>query len=96
MATMLLRKAAGDLLGGATRGNRTEDMPAKFERVAEAIREQIRSGQLKPGDKLPSTSQLEEMHGVSYGSIRSAMLVLKAEGLVEGRPGEGVYVRHTA
>jgi len=67
-------------------------MPAKYMRVADAIRDQIRSGDLKPGDKLPSTHQLIEQHGVSYSSIRSAMLVLKAEGLVEGRQGEGVYV----
>lgn len=71
-------------------------MPAKYERVAEAIREQIRTGRLKPGDQLPSIAQLKELHGVSYGSIRSAMLILKAEGLVEGRPGEGVYVRRPA
>lgn len=71
-------------------------MPApKYERVAAAIRDQIRSGQLKPGDKLPSLSQLQAEHDVSYGSVRGAMLILKAEGLVEGRPGEGVYVRHT-
>jgi DNA-binding GntR family transcriptional regulator len=68
----------------------------KYERVADAIRQQIQTGQLKPGDQLPSTSQLQEMYGVSYGSIRSAMLVLKAERLVEGRPGEGVYVRQPA
>lgn len=68
-------------------------MPAKYERVAEAIRTQIRTGELQPGDKLPSISQLTDLYAVSYGSIRSAMLVLKAEGLIEGRPGEGVYVR---
>ncbi|MDG4788086.1 winged helix-turn-helix domain-containing protein [Micromonospora sp. WMMD1102] len=68
-------------------------MPAKYERVAEAIRTQIRTGELKPGDKLPSLSQLEAQHGVSYGSVRGAMLVLKAEGLIEGRPGDGVYVK---
>jgi GntR family transcriptional regulator len=68
-------------------------MPAKYERVADAIREQVRSGELRPGDKLPSITELEKIHDVSYGSIRSAMLVLKAEGLVEGRPGEGVYVK---
>jgi GntR family transcriptional regulator len=66
--------------------------PPKFERVADAIRDQIRTGQLKPGEKLPSTAALIAQHGVSYGSIRSAMLVLKAEGLIEGRQGEGVYV----
>lgn len=68
-------------------------MPAKYERVAAAIRDQITSGRLKPGDKLPSLKQLEIEHDVSYGSIRGAMLVLKAEGLIEGRPGEGVYVK---
>ncbi|MFI0794390.1 FadR/GntR family transcriptional regulator [Micromonospora rubida] len=68
-------------------------MTAKYERVAEAIREQIRTGKLSVGDKLPSTTALQTQHGVSYGSIRGAMLVLKAEGLVEGRQGEGVYVK---
>lgn len=64
----------------------------KYVRVADAIREQIKSGQLKPGDRLPSTVKLQEQYGVSYGSIRGAMLVLKAEGLVRGQPGEAVYV----
>jgi DNA-binding GntR family transcriptional regulator len=68
-------------------------MTAKYERVAEAIREQIRTGELSVGDKLPSTTALQTEYGVSYGSIRGAMLVLKAEGLVEGRQGEGVYVK---
>ncbi|MEU1751511.1 winged helix-turn-helix domain-containing protein [Micromonospora matsumotoense] len=68
-------------------------MPAKYERVAEAIREQIRTGRLAVGDKLPSTTELKAEYDVSYGSIRGAMLVLKTEGLVEGRQGEGVYVK---
>ena len=64
----------------------------KYVRVVESIREQIRTGQLKPGDKLPSIEQLKEQYGFSYGPIRTAMLLLKAEGLVRGQPGEGVYV----
>jgi GntR family transcriptional regulator len=75
---------------------RPEEIPMtapKYVRVADAIRDQIRSGQLKPGDRLPSTRELEAQFGVSYGSIRGAMLVLKAEGLVRGQPGEAVYVR---
>jgi GntR family transcriptional regulator len=64
----------------------------KYEMVARSIREKIMSGELKPGDKLPSTSQLIEQYRVSYGSLRAAMLILKTEHLIEGRPGEGVYV----
>lgn len=65
----------------------------KYERVAAAIRDQIRSGQLKPGAQLPTTQGLIKEHGVSYGSVRTALLILKAEGLIEGRQGEGVFVR---
>ena len=54
-------------------------MTAKYERLANAIREKIRSGELKPGDKLPSISQIREEFQISYGSVRGAMLVLKAE-----------------
>lgn len=68
-------------------------MPAKYERVAEAIRQQIRSGQLKSGDPLPSTQQLQREYGVSYGTLRTALVILVGEGLIEGRPGEGRYVR---
>ncbi|MEU3452950.1 winged helix-turn-helix domain-containing protein [Micromonospora sp. NPDC006766] len=65
----------------------------KYEQVASAIRDQIEAGTLKPGDQLPTTQGLIEMYGVSYGSVRTALLILKAEGLIEGRQGEGVYVR---
>ncbi|KXK62249.1 GntR family transcriptional regulator [Micromonospora rosaria] len=64
-----------------------------YERIANDVRDQIRSGELKPGDKLPSISELCKQYGVSTQVIRSAMLVLRAEGLVEGHQGRGVYVR---
>jgi GntR family transcriptional regulator len=67
-----------------------------YERIANEIRGQIRSGRLKPGDKLPSTSELCAQYEVSTQVIRSAMLVLRAEGLVEGHQGRGVYVRDKA
>ncbi len=66
---------------------------SKFARLAADIRQQIQTGQLRPGDRLPSISKLREMYGVSYGTVRSAMLVLKAEKLIVGRHGEAVYVR---
>jgi GntR family transcriptional regulator len=65
----------------------------KYERVASAIRDQIQSGELRAGDQLPTTQGLIDHYGVSYGSVRTALLILKAEGLIEGRQGEGVFVR---
>lgn len=65
----------------------------RWERVAEAIREQVRAGILKPGGYLPSYRALGEQHGVSYGTVRAALLTLRAEGWVEGEPGVGVRVR---
>lgn len=69
-------------------------MPArpKWAQLAEHIRGQIASGELAPGDKLPSTSQLCQEHGVSAGVVNHAMIVLKTEGLVEGVHGLGVFV----
>ena len=65
---------------------------SKFEKLAADIRQKIQTGQLKPGDRLPSISKLREKYGVSYGTVRSAMLVLKAEKLIVGRPGDAVCV----
>jgi GntR family transcriptional regulator len=65
---------------------------AKWVELAAHIRKQIESGELSPGEKLPSTSQLCQIHGVSSIVVRNAMLTLKAEGLVVGVPGVGVYV----
>ncbi|HEX8346167.1 MAG TPA: winged helix-turn-helix domain-containing protein [Actinoplanes sp.] len=64
----------------------------KWAMLADHIRGQIASGELGPGDKLPSTSQLREEHGVSAGVVNHAMIVLKTEGLVEGVHGLGVFV----
>jgi DNA-binding GntR family transcriptional regulator len=69
-------------------------MPAKpkWEQLADHIRGQIASGELAPGDKLPSTNQLKTEHGLSAGMVRQAVLVLQMQGLVEGVHGVGVFV----
>ncbi len=65
---------------------------AKWAQIADHIREQIASGELAPGDKLPSTAQLREKYGVSAGVVRQAILVLQMQGVVEGVHGVGVFV----
>ena len=65
---------------------------AKWEKMAADYEALITSGQLKPGERLPSASQLCEMYGVSTIVVRNAMLHLKAKGLVTGVPGVAVFV----
>jgi DNA-binding GntR family transcriptional regulator len=52
----------------------------------------IQCGQLAPGARLPSIAQLKEQFDVSYGTIRSAMLVLEADNRIVGTQGVGVFV----
>ncbi|GAA4250909.1 MULTISPECIES: winged helix-turn-helix domain-containing protein [Dactylosporangium] len=63
-----------------------------YRQVAADLRAQIEAGTLKPGDKLPSTQQLRDIYGVSGTVIQFAMVELKAQGLVVGQPGRGVFV----
>jgi GntR family transcriptional regulator, transcriptional repressor for pyruvate dehydrogenase complex len=57
------------------------------EAIVEQIRGLIRNEQLRPGDRLPSERDLGERMGVSRVTIREAMRVLEAGGLIEIRVG---------
>ena len=63
-----------------------------YQRIANEIRTKIAGGDLKPGDRLPSISQLQKQYAVSAQPVKSALLVLQTEGLVEGHQGRGVFV----
>ena len=69
-------------------------MSYKYEQIADSLRTGIDSGLYSDG-RLPSTSQLCQQFGASYGSVRTAILILKAEKRVIGRQGEGVFIRTT-
>ncbi len=60
--------------------------------VVNRFRELIAQGKLKPGDLLPSEGALAEAMGISRGSVREAMKILSALGVVEVRRGDGTYV----
>lgn len=62
------------------------------QRIAQDIRDKIASGEYGPGAKLPSLREMSAHYGVSAEPVRSALLILQAEGLVEGHQGKGVYV----
>ncbi|MET8336947.1 winged helix-turn-helix domain-containing protein [Streptosporangium canum] len=67
-----------------------------YLQIADDLREQIRRGSLAPGDPLPSTTQLATTYDASLSVVKLAVGVLRAEGLVIGQQGKGVYVREDA
>jgi DNA-binding FadR family transcriptional regulator len=62
------------------------------QQIANAIAVSIRDGRYVLGQRLPSERDLAENYKVSRPTIREAMIILEARGLVEARHGAGVYV----
>ncbi len=60
--------------------------------IEENIEELIRNKQVIPGQKLPTENQLCEMFGVSRTSLREALHMLSAKGLISVKKGSGIYV----
>jgi GntR family transcriptional regulator len=80
---------------GCDPGSDTVTAPTpKYEQFAEMIREQIRSGRLNPGDRLPSNTQFKAQ-GWKHGVIVAGMRQLRNEGWVRGQPGEATWVADT-
>jgi len=61
-------------------------------RVANAIREDIASKRLLPGEQIPTITALVKRFGVSRNTVVAAMQILKDEGLVVGQRGWGTFV----
>ncbi|MFJ2174202.1 GntR family transcriptional regulator [Streptomyces sp. NPDC087851] len=68
-------------------------MAKAYERIADDLRESIRAGEPRPGDRLPSETKLAERYRRSVPTIRDALRVLRDEGLVEKQHGRGNFVR---
>jgi GntR family transcriptional repressor for pyruvate dehydrogenase complex len=62
------------------------------DRVADLLTEEIRSGRLSAGDKLPTEVELVKQLGVSRTVVREAVSRLRSAGLLEPRQGLGVFV----
>lgn len=60
--------------------------------IAERLAEEIRSGKLAPGARLPTEQEMVAAMGVSRTVVREAVAALRAEGLVTTRQGAGAFV----
>jgi len=66
--------------------------PRAYMRLAALIRDQIASGTLAPGSRLPSIAVLRRQHGHSRQTVGKALLHLERAGLVMRAAGLGYFV----
>ncbi|MEU6603946.1 GntR family transcriptional regulator [Streptomyces shenzhenensis] len=68
-------------------------MPKAYEVIADDIRRSIRDGGRKPGERLPSETDLARHYRRSVPTVQNALRVLNEEGLIDKRHGSGTFVR---
>ena len=66
--------------------NESDSRPIYLQIIAQ-VREQVRSGQLKTGDELPSVRELADNLGINMHTVRSAYLKLREQGIINLRLG---------
>ena len=73
-----------------------EDGAYLYRQVIDLIAENIDTGTLRPGDRLPSLRKMSQAAGVSIPTVRQAYIELERQRRIESRPQSGFYVRHRA
>jgi GntR family transcriptional regulator len=63
-----------------------------YQRIRDALREQIESGKYREGDRLPSESELVEEFNAARMTVRHALALLVFENLIVRSPGRGSFV----
>lgn len=67
-------------------------MPLLYEQLRSYLLEEIQAGRLKPGDRVPSESELSAQFGVSRITSKKALETLQIEGVVVRSRGRGTFV----
>ncbi|GAA1778307.1 GntR family transcriptional regulator [Luedemannella helvata] len=78
-------KSGVDTMRGST-------LPA-YQRIASAIRTKITSGELAPGEQLPTEHEIAEQYGVARQTVRNGLALLVSEGLIVSQRPRGHFVR---
>jgi GntR family transcriptional regulator len=72
-----------------------ERLAYPYQRIVEDLRKEILTARRQPGERLPSEHELAEQYQTSRPTVRRAIAMLKAEGLVVTEQGKGAFVRPT-
>jgi GntR family transcriptional regulator len=63
-----------------------------YLQIAQQVRQALRLGTLQPGDQLPTVKEVVGALAINPNTVLKAYRVLEAEGLIQGRPGQGTFV----
>lgn len=74
--------------------DRASGLPAYLQ-LGRQVREALRLGWLKPGDRLPTVRDVVAASGVNANTVLKAYRELELAGLVEARQGSGTFVKAT-
>ncbi|MEW2088362.1 GntR family transcriptional regulator [Streptomyces sp. NPDC006682] len=69
-----------------------QDRRPPYQHAADELRRDILKGRIKPGEQMPSIRELQERFGVANMTARSALNVLRDEGLIYTIHGRGSFV----
>lgn len=72
---------------------RYDDSRPTYLQVADAIRDEITTGQVGPGERLPSVRDLSTRFDIAAVTVQSALRVLRDEGYIASRSTRGYFVR---
>src|ERR1039457_6879938 len=74
--------------------DRKSGVPA-YRQVVDQVRRALRLGVLRPGDQLPTVRDVVEQIAINPNTVHRAYLELEQQGLIEGQPGRGTFVRRS-
>ena len=63
-----------------------------YEQIVRAVKKAIATGQLQPGQQMPSVRVVSRELGVNPNTVQKAISRLTDEGVLESHPGQGSYV----
>jgi GntR family transcriptional regulator len=85
--------SSSDLASLANMSQELTGPHAPYMLIVYALADKIKSGELKPGDRMPSVTELIQTYSVSHSTARRALAKLKDMGLTDTVPGYATFVR---
>jgi GntR family transcriptional regulator len=74
--------------------DRSSGVPA-YRQLVDQVRQALRLGILRPGDQLPTVRDVVKQVAINPNTVHRAYRDLEHQGLTEGRPGSGTFIRRT-